>query len=210
MRIRRGIWLLAGLLSTAAVAGEPRITLEGHRDAVTCLAYAPDGKTLATGTGGYLYDKQGKLVVQNGAYVWTDCVLRLWEMESGKELHALKGFKTGVYGTHYTPDNKRLLFYCQGDTQTRSRDAANPTSAETTAFPGIPLGFGFSPDAKTLLCWHNGGYGFDLYDAATRKKTYTFTCPETMGNVHWANDCRHLIVPLRTGVVYVLRVGSVK
>ncbi|MFI4982927.1 MAG: WD40 repeat domain-containing protein, partial [Nevskiales bacterium] len=38
------------LLPAGAWAGEPRATLEGHRDAVTCLAYAPDGKTLATGS----------------------------------------------------------------------------------------------------------------------------------------------------------------
>src|SRR5215813_9059102 len=85
MRIGVGVWLLVGLLSAAAVAREPRLTLEGHRDAVNCLAYAPDGKTLATGS--------------------KDGTVRLWDA-AGKERATLPGHERMVTALAFAPDGK--------------------------------------------------------------------------------------------------------
>ena len=46
-------WSSCGIVASGRVVGR----LEGHRDAVSCLAFSPDGKTLATGS----YDRTVKL-----------------------------------------------------------------------------------------------------------------------------------------------------
>jgi WD40 repeat protein len=56
-------------LAPLAIWKEQR-TLRGHLAGVWCLAFAPDGKTLATGSGGYL-GQQGEL--------------KTWDLASGKE-----------------------------------------------------------------------------------------------------------------------------
>jgi WD40 repeat protein len=45
------------------------LVLHGHKDTVRCLAYAPDGRRLASGGD--------------------DSTLRLWDLPSGTEAHAL-------------------------------------------------------------------------------------------------------------------------
>jgi hypothetical protein len=70
----------------------------------------------------------------------------------------------------------------------------------------VPPGFGFSPDGRMLLTWASG-YQFTLWDAASGKRIHDFSFPEAMGSVTFANDSRHLAVTVRTGVVYVLRLG---
>ena len=53
------------------------------------MALAPDGRTAISGSGYYEY-KDGRIVVKDGQVVYTDCLLRLWDLDSGKELQALK------------------------------------------------------------------------------------------------------------------------
>src|SRR5262245_59369155 len=87
MRASVGIGLLVAVLSAGAWAAEARLMLEGHRDAVTCLAYAPDGKTLATGS--------------------KDGTVRLWDA-AGKERATLPGHERMVTALAFAPDGKAL------------------------------------------------------------------------------------------------------
>jgi WD40 repeat protein len=58
----------------------------------TCLAFSPDGKTLAIGT-----------------YQWSDEPnLGLWDLRSGQRLVEYKGHSMGVRGVAFTPDGKTL------------------------------------------------------------------------------------------------------
>ena len=56
--------------------GKELRTLKGHTDAVAGLAFAPDGKTLAT--------------------AGLDRTVRLWDVADGKQLHRLDGHKEAV------------------------------------------------------------------------------------------------------------------
>jgi WD40 repeat protein len=55
---------------------------------IVCMAYAPDGRFLATGD--------------------VDGVVRLWDPETGKLLRALTGHQSAVRSLGFTPDGREL------------------------------------------------------------------------------------------------------
>jgi RNA polymerase sigma factor (sigma-70 family) len=67
----------------------------GHVGAVICIAFSPDGKTVATG---------GR-----------DRTVRLWDAASGTELKKLTGHSEAVTELLFTPDGKRLASAAGGD-----------------------------------------------------------------------------------------------
>ena len=110
-------------------AGELR-TLRGHADAVTALAFGPDGRRLATagadgivklfdaatgreeqsipahdgGVGGVAFSPDGSRLATAGA----DQVVAIWETVSGRKLFTLPGHDSEVWGVAFSPDGKRL------------------------------------------------------------------------------------------------------
>src|SRR5262249_51349969 len=68
LRVVVGLGFL--ILSSPLSAQQPRATLHGHTEQVLCVAFSPDGKTLASG----------------GA----DNTIRFWEVATGKELATLE------------------------------------------------------------------------------------------------------------------------
>jgi WD40 repeat protein len=75
----------------------------GHKDAVLTLAFAPDGRTLATGSGDL--GKSGEV--------------RLWETATGKEvlrLGAAEGYTKPVRALMFSTDGKTLFSAGDDDT----------------------------------------------------------------------------------------------
>ena len=75
------------------VEPEPRLTLKGHTNQIHDLAFAPDGKTLAS-TGWF-----------------GDSAVRLWDVETGKDRAVLKpgGTESQV---EFSPDGMFLFCHC--------------------------------------------------------------------------------------------------
>lgn len=70
--------------------------LVGHEDQIRCLAFAPDGRTLASGCGSWHWGARA------------DRTIRLWDVSTGKELRQLVGHPTGVRSLAFAPDGKTL------------------------------------------------------------------------------------------------------
>jgi len=69
-----------------AESGKELLTLRGHSDVVSGVAFSPDGKRLATAS--------------NNA--------KVWDAESGKELLTQRGHDDVVLDVAFSPDGKRL------------------------------------------------------------------------------------------------------
>jgi RNA polymerase sigma factor (sigma-70 family) len=71
-----------------AATGKERAQLEGHREMIFSLSFAPDGRTLASGS--------------------MDGTVRLWDSPTGKEIGRLEGHGGWVLSVAFAPDGKTL------------------------------------------------------------------------------------------------------
>jgi WD40 repeat protein len=132
-----------------------------HNGSVINVAFAPDGKTLAS--------------------CGNDSLVRLWDAATGKEIRRFVGHQGAVDGVAFSPDGKTLLSSA-GDGTARLWDVT--TGKERMALhghrgmvnPGI-----FSPDGKTIAT-----KGLDatarLWDATTGKELHVFAVARDNGS----------------------------
>ena len=151
-----------GMISLWDVAsGKNTATFNGHAEPWSAgitgfysIAFAPDGKTLASGN--------------------EDPLIRLWDVANGKITATLKGHTASVYSVAFSPDGKTLASGSQDGTA-RLWDVltgGNKGKFELATEDNIVQSVTFSPGGKTLAaaCWANGA---KLLDMATVNKRQT-------------------------------------
>ncbi|BCM70648.1 hypothetical protein EASAB2608_05982 [Streptomyces sp. EAS-AB2608] len=127
------------------------LTLGTHDDVVTCLAFAPGGRLLASAS-------------------W-DGSARLWQVTGGRALWSraiLRGHTRFVRSVAFSPDGRTLVTGSE-DTTVRVWDVTEPRRPRLTAVltpdAGEVAGAGFSPDGHLLAVWAHDATGlWDLTD----------------------------------------------
>jgi WD40 repeat protein len=122
--------------------GKPLHTLRGHVTSVNCVAFAPDGKTLASGG--------------------PEGVVRLWDAVAGRELTPHEGHQAEVRAVAFAPNGTLAATASGGDHTIRLWGTAGGTLLRTIDIPcrfpshWCPTthaqSLGFAPDGKTFLC----------------------------------------------------------
>lgn len=85
---------------------------EGHADNVFCVAFSPGGRSFLSGSGTDAYDAD--LLRDLGI----DNTMRLWDTESGHEIHRFEGHSGNVNSVAFSPDG-RYAFSGSGDKTVR-------------------------------------------------------------------------------------------
>jgi WD40 repeat protein len=112
-----------------AADGSQILKLEGHAQALTGIAYSPDGKRMATSSH--------------------DQTVKIWDATSGVEMLTLKGHSDRVQSVAFSPDGQRVA--SAGDDRTVK--VWKTGSGECITLKGHAdrvLGVAFSPDGKRL------------------------------------------------------------
>ncbi|WP_193196502.1 serine/threonine-protein kinase [Nostoc sp. MG11] len=164
--------------------------LKGHSSDVNSVAFAPDGKTLASGsddrtiklwnlsTGKEIYSLRN-----HSGWIWNiafapdgktlasasaDKTIKLWNLSTGKEIRTLEGHSNGVAAVAFSPDGKTLA---SGSLDKTIKLWNLITGKEIRTLEGhsqAAATVAFSPDGKTLA---SGSWDktIKLWDLATGK-----------------------------------------
>jgi WD40 repeat protein len=183
---------VTSLADMAGLADDSKATLSGHTDGVTCVAWSPDGKTLASGSG--------------------DKTVKLWDVVSAQCKATLEGHLVGVTSIAWSPEGKTLASSDYGRT-IRLWDTASG-AARTILVEGnlTCLHVAWSPDGKTLASDYWDGtnkWSIKLWDVASGACTSTISGPtEPRHPIAWSPDGKTLASAGEFGLIMLWDVAS--
>ena len=89
-------------------------TLYGHSSNINALAVSEDGQLLASGSGNVKDDRDFGIFIKGGVVGGEDNTVRIWNVQTGRELQVLRGHELPVGGVAFSRDG-RFLTSVSGD-----------------------------------------------------------------------------------------------
>lgn len=159
--------------------------LSGHTEAILSVAFAADGKHVATGA--------------------IDRTVRVWDLEAGVETLLVQGSEEAVTVLRFSPDGTLLA---AGDRayQVRLLETSDGGVRRVQAHPDTISGLAFSPDGKWLGVAGSGGNAA-VYELAEDAKP---KCDLRGRTIDFTDDGKRVVTATPTGVLIAVDFPSCK
>jgi len=220
---------IVGLLSNQ-VNSHTLGVLTGHTDAVTSVAFSPDGKLLASGSqddtvilwdvssgqevrtlkdthavSSVAFSPDGKLLASGSR----DDTVMLWDVASGQEVRTLTGHTDTVTSVAFSPDGKLLASGSQDDTVMLWDVASGQEVRTLTGHTDHVTSVAFSPDGK-LLASGSQDDTVILWDVASGQEVRTLLTGHThaVSSVAFSPDGKLLASGSQEDTVILWEVAS--
>jgi WD40 repeat protein len=128
-----------------AETGEERAAIK-HPEVAWGLAVSPDGRLIATGTGGHTFDAP----ILHKMLEPKETVIRIWDSKAGKLLREMPGHTDMIYSLIFSPDG-RTLISGSWDTTIRLWDVASGKELTSVAGQGSIYALAITPDGKHIV-----------------------------------------------------------
>jgi WD40 repeat protein len=122
-----------------------------HTSRVYTVAFSPDGRRFVSGCG-------GSSLMNGAVYDPINCVVRLWDVDTGREVRQFRGHTAGIRTVAWSPDGRFVL------------------SASTGEHFGVNQ---WQPPSEV---------GIRLWDAATGRQVCRFNTPNSISSLAFAAD----------------------
>ena len=146
--------MIVALVVPVAHAADPSVlhTFKGHTDWVESVAFSPNGRTIASGSA--------------------DKTLKVWDVNTGREIRTLTGHTRRVESVAFSPDGSILASGSQDDT-VKFWDVNTGREIRTLKGHAFDVtSVAFSPDGQTLASGSND-YTVKLWDVNTGREIRT-------------------------------------
>ena len=144
----------------------------GHKGNVNCIAFSPNGQTIATGS--------------------TDKTVRLWDVATGENKRTLKGHLYSIHSIAFSPDGQTLASGSTGErdggqvfgAEIRIWDTVAGKHKHKMTAQGQVISLAFSPDGNILASGEDWPeHAIRLWEVSTGNLKHTL-----LGHTGWVGD----------------------
>jgi serine/threonine protein kinase len=165
-------WTSTHVTPTVTPIGTHLYTYTGHSDRVNAVAWSPDGKRIASGSG--------------------DHTVQVWNTADGSQSYAYTGHSDRVNAVAWSPDGKRIASG-SGDHTVQVWNAADGSQPYTyTGHSSSVNTVAWSPDGKRIASG-SGDHTVQVWNAADGSQSYTYKGHSSIVNtVAWSPDSKRI------------------